>query len=214
MQLLSVSIVSCPCRKDTSRIVTALNYSVIDDDVDDDDDDDDDDDGYMVMIIQCLCCYSCCVASHTCTHYCNSDRYEYYYFHCLCGIHTCVGVMLSPCGSDNTAEVVQGKTGNTFTCSGLGSRQKVCWTLLYQTVVYIAGNCPAVSSGGSCSRGDLRAAFTPSRTSNTKSTLTVDATRLNNVVVILLGTLKCADTSNEDSCQTDYVGEYFPAVFI
>ena len=84
MQLLSVSFVSCPCRKDTSRIVTALNSCVIDDDVDDDDDDDDDD-GYMVMTMQCLRCYSgysCCVASHTCSHHCNSDRYYDYYLLC------------------------------------------------------------------------------------------------------------------------------------
>ena len=168
----------------------------------------------MVTVIQCLRCYSCCIASHTCTHYCNSDRYDDYYFHCQCGIHTCVGVTLSPCGSDNTAEVVRGKTDNIFTCSGLGSGQKVEWRLLYQTYVYNAGSCPAVSSGGSCTRGAAGAAFTPSRTSSTESTLTVDATRLNNVVVIQLGTLKCADTSNEASCQTDYVGEYFPAVFV
>ena len=121
---------------------------------------------------------------------------------------------LSPCGSDNTAEVVQGKTDNTFTCSGLGSGQQVVWTLLYQTFSFSAGSCPAVSSGGSCAGGELGDAFTPSRTSSTESTLTVDATRLNNVVVIQLGTLKCADTSNEASCQTDYVGEYFPDVFV
>ena len=30
-----MSIVSYPCRKDTSKIVTALNFCVIDDDVDD-----------------------------------------------------------------------------------------------------------------------------------------------------------------------------------
>ena len=121
---------------------------------------------------------------------------------------------LSPCGSDNTAEVVQGKTDNTFTCSGLGSGQKVDWKLLYQTFAYIAGSCPAVSSGGSCTKGNLGTAFTPSRTSNTESTLTVDATRLDNVVVVQSGILKCADTSNEASCQTDYVGQYFPAVFV
>ena len=169
---------------------------------------------YIVMIIQCLLCCSCRVTSYTYTHYCNSDHYDGYYCHCQCGIHTCVGVTLSPCGSDNTAEVVRGKTDNIFTCSGLGSGQKVEWRLLHQTSVYNAGSCPAVSSGGSCAGGELGDAFTPSRTSSTESTLTVDVTRLNNVVIIQLGTLKCEDPSNEASCQTDYVGEYFPAVFV
>ncbi|XP_070201076.1 uncharacterized protein [Littorina saxatilis] len=123
----------------------------------------------------------------------------------VCVIPT-FGVTVSPCGSDQTAEVIQNKADNTYTCSGVPVDREVTWTLLYQTSDFLAGNCPI--NEGACTGGELGDDFTTSRVNSTAIRLTVNATGLDNDVVVRSGTLKCSSSNINDNCQTDYV---FPA---
>ena len=113
---------------------------------------------------------------------------------------------MSPCGRDNTAEVIQGQN-TSFTCSGLSSGVQVDWVLGANGNVFYAGTCPPVSSGRACTGGEFGAATTPSRESNTESRLVIDPTLFNDKSYIQQGTLKCQESANtHDSCQMDYVG--------
>ncbi|XP_070184782.1 uncharacterized protein [Littorina saxatilis] len=118
-------------------------------------------------------------------------------------LNTCTGVTVSPCGSDKTAEVVQGKTDNVFTCSGVSRGEAATWRWLYQSSTFTAGSCPG--NGGACTGGDLGIAFTPTRESSTSIRLNVNPTQLNNDVVVRSGVLRCATGNSQDSCQTDYI---------
>ncbi|KAL8596202.1 hypothetical protein ACOMHN_021242 [Nucella lapillus] len=126
----------------------------------------------------------------------------------LCGIlGNAFGATLSPCGEDNTAEIVEGRRVNTFTCTGLANGQQVDWTVLYNQTPSSAASCPAGSTSSThCTMGDLGATFTASRVSGTESRVVVDPTVLNKKEYVQYGTLKCANqNSNGDSCQMDYI---------
>ncbi|KAL8617300.1 hypothetical protein ACOMHN_064746 [Nucella lapillus] len=118
-----------------------------------------------------------------------------------------IGATLSPCGEDNTAEVVEGRRVNTFTCTGLANGQQVDWTVLYNQTPSSVASCPAGSTSSTkCTRGDLGAIFTASRVSGTESRVVADPTVLNKKKYVQYGTLKCADqNSNGASCQMDYI---------
>ena len=122
-------------------------------------------------------------------------------------------VTLSPCGTDNTLELVENTASNQVTCTGFTASDIAVWRVLLPPDNNVA-NCaaPPGSSGPDTCISYIKPPFTASRTVSDRTSLTVDTTNEATYGAVFKGTtVVCRmDTQTNDQggqCRMDLVGE-------
>lgn len=115
---------------------------------------------------------------------------------------------------DEYIEVVEGKSNNTFTCSGLNAEETVTWVLTDVNSEQWIGTCPQLHPNGTlpaCTLGSLPM-FSLRRISGMESVIAVDTAKVTDASLFARKRLKCLTTEGskqtEAICQLDYVCEY------
>lgn len=116
--------------------------------------------------------------------------------------------------ADEYIEVVEGKSNNTFTCSGLNAEETVTWVLTDVNSEQWIGTCPQLLPNGTlpaCTLGSLPM-FSLRRISGMESVIAVDTAKVTDASLFARKSLKCLTTEGskqtEAICQLDYVCEY------
>lgn len=111
-------------------------------------------------------------------------------------------------------EVVEGKSNNTFTCSGLNAEETVTWVLTDVNSEQWIGTCPQLHPNGTlpaCTLGSLPM-FSLRRISGMESVITVDTAKVTDASLFARKSLKCqtpeGSKQTEVICKLDYVCEY------
>ena len=122
-------------------------------------------------------------------------------------------VTLSPCGTDNTLELVENTASNQVTCTGFTASDTAVWRVLIPTDNQIA-TCaaPSGSSGPDTCINAVKPPFTASRTVSDRTSLTVDTTDEATYGIVFKGTTLVCRTNTQtndqgDQCRMDLVGE-------
>ena len=120
---------------------------------------------------------------------------------------------LSPCGTDNTLELVENTASNQVTCTGFTASDWAVWRLLVPADNNVA-TCaaPPGSSGPDTCINYIKPPFTASRTVSDRTSLTVDTTNEATYGALFKGTtVVCRmDTQTNEQggqCWMDLVGE-------
>ena len=122
-------------------------------------------------------------------------------------------VTLSPCGTDNTLELVENTASNKVTCTDFTASDTAVWRVLIPTDNNVAlCAAPLGSSGPNTCISFIKPPFTASRTVSDRTSLTVDTTDEAMYGLVFKGTtLVCRiDTQTNDQggqCRMDLVGE-------
>ena len=122
-------------------------------------------------------------------------------------------VTLSPCGTDNTLELVENTASNQVTCTGFTASDGVVWRVLIPGDSNVAVcAAPPGSSGPNTCVNYLKPPFTASRTVSDRTSLTVDTTDEATYGVVFNGTTVVCRTNTQtndqgDQCRMDLVGE-------
>ena len=120
---------------------------------------------------------------------------------------------LSPCGTDNTLELVENTASNQVTCTGFMASDTAAWRLLLPADNGIAlCAAPQGSSGNNTCFNFIKPPFTASRTVSDRTSLTVDTTNEATYGALFKGTtVVCRmDTQTNEQggqCWKDLVGE-------
>ena len=122
-------------------------------------------------------------------------------------------VTLSPCGTDNTLELVENTASNQVTCTGFTASDTAVWRVLLPTDNQIAiCAAPPGGSGPDTCINAIKPPFTASRTVSDRTSLTVDTTDEATYGVVFNGTTVVCRTNTQtndqgDQCRMDLVGE-------
>ena len=129
-------------------------------------------------------------------------------------LNDCVpAVTLSPCGTDNTLELVENTASNQVTCTGFTASDTAVWRVLLPSDIRIALCVPLPGgSGPNTCVNYLKPPFTASRTVSDRTSLTVDTTNEATYGIVFKGTtvvcrIDTQTNSQGGQCRMDLVGE-------
>ena len=120
---------------------------------------------------------------------------------------------LSPCGTDNTLELVENTASNQVTCTGFTASDTAAWRVLLPADNNVAVcAAPPGNSGPNTCVNYLKPPFTASGTVSDRTSLTVDTTDEATYGVVFKGTTVICRIDNQthdqgDQCRMDLVGE-------